>query len=124
MGKTISISDISLDSPSQDLCLAVLECLSEYKGKCMTCLDVSELTNIADFMIIVTATSVRHMRALAESLLLALKRASIEAKEEGLDSSEWALVDLGDIIVHIMTSEARELYALEELWSPKKLENQ
>ena len=69
-------------------------------------------------MIVATGTSVRHVNALAENVRLSAKGAGhAPLGVEGDSTSEWVLVDLGDVIVHVMTDEKREFYALEKLWS-------
>ena len=92
--------------------------LEDMKGVDLKVIDIAEKSSIADAMVIVTGTSQRHVRSLAESVRLAAKDANHPPLGvEGGDSSEWVLVDLGDVIVHVMTEETREFYALEKLWS-------
>lgn len=92
--------------------------LEERKGFNIAVLDVRNKTSITDFMIIVSASSARHAKSLCDY-------ASEKAKEngnpplgvEGQNGSDWVLLDLGEVIVHIMTGQAREYYQLEKLWS-------
>ena len=87
------------------------------KGVDVTVLDIAG-SSIADAMIIATGTSVRHVGSLAESVRLGAKEAGHPPLGvEGDSTSDWVLVDLGDVIVHVMTAEKREFYALEKLWS-------
>lgn len=92
--------------------------LEDMKGIDLTVIDIIGKSSIADAMIVVTGTSQRHVRSLAESVRLAAKEADHPPLGvEGADSSDWVLVDLGDVIVHVMTEEKREFYSLEKLWS-------
>ena len=92
--------------------------LHDLKGVDVTVLDIGRKSSIADAMIIATGTSVRHVGSLAESVRLAAKEAGhAPLGVEGDSTSDWVLVDLGDVIVHVMTDEKREFYALEKLWS-------
>ena len=98
----------------------VLECLDELKAKDIKVLDVSELTDVADKMIIATGSSSRQVSALAQHVISQCKKADFPpVGYEGEDVGEWALVDLGDIIVHILLPEKRDFYSLEQLWSAK-----
>jgi ribosome-associated protein len=92
--------------------------LEDMKGIDLVVIDIVGKSSIADAMIVVTGTSQRHVRSLAESVRLSAKEANHPPLGiEGGDSSDWVLVDLGDVIVHVMTEEKREFYSLEKLWS-------
>lgn len=92
--------------------------LEDMKGIDILEIDVRGKTSIADFMLIVTGTSVRHVRSLADQVRKKCKESgNAPLGVEGDSQSDWVLVDLGDIIVHVMTDEKREFYALEKLWS-------
>ena len=87
------------------------------KGQSIRCIDVSKLTSITDFMVIVTGTSNTHIKALADSTVNRAKELDVKIiGVEGRQQAEWVLVDLGDVLVHIMTAPVRTLYNLEELW--------
>lgn len=95
----------------------VTTALEDLKAHDITRLDVAELTQIADHMVIATGTSNRHLKALASHVVEQVKAAGFAPlSTEGQDSGDWVLVDLGSILVHIMTPAAREHYALERLW--------
>lgn len=98
-----------------------IKALEELKGIDITTMDVRTLTSIADYMIICTGRSTRHAKALAESVSVKAKemKASV-VRMEGSKDSEWILVDLGDVVVHIMLPTARSFYSLEDLWEPVK----
>ena len=95
----------------------IKELLESKKGEDIVILDVSELTNIADYFVIVTANSSVHARALAEYLVEELKKQGIEPDHtEGMDNAYWILIDYLDTLVHIFQREWREYYDLEWLY--------
>ena len=95
-----------------------LAALNEVKGKDICCLEVSELTDLTDIMLIVTGNTIRQVRALADSLVVSAKKNDVKIiGVEGYSEGDWTLVDLGDLVVHIMLPEAREFYDLERLWA-------
>ncbi|MFA7553713.1 MAG: ribosome silencing factor [Spongiibacteraceae bacterium] len=96
-----------------------LEALEDLKAKNIVTLDVRGLTDMADYIIVCTGTSNRHVRSLADNVALELKKQGHPALgTEGVDANaEWALVDLGDIVVHVMLPDTRDFYDLESLWS-------
>ena len=88
------------------------------KGQSIRCIDVSKLTSITDYMVIVTGTSTTHIKALADSTVNRARELDVKIiGVEGRQQAEWVLVDLGDVVVHIMTAPVRRLYNLEELWN-------
>lgn len=92
--------------------------LEDMKGVDLVVIDIIGKSSIADAMVVVTGTSQRHVRSLAEQVRLSAKAANHPPLGvEGAESSDWVLVDLGDVIVHVMTEEKREFYSLEKLWS-------
>ena len=96
----------------------ILEAANDLKGQSIDCIDVRRLTSIADYMVIVTGRSSTHVKALSDNVVKEVKKANFEVVGvEGRAQSEWVLVDLGDIVVHVMLSRFRELYNLEELWN-------
>lgn len=103
---------------STELSEVVVEALEDVKGQSIRCIDVKRLTAITDYMVIVTGTSNTHLKALAESVSKAVKDAGGEVVgTEGKLASEWVLVDLGGVVVHLMLAPVRALYNLEELWN-------
>ena len=94
-----------------------IQSLEDLKAKDIVCLDVKPLTSMADFMIVASGTSKRHISAVAESVYIDAKKAGIKASVEGEPGSDWVLVDMFDVIVHIMTPETRQFYDLEKLWT-------
>lgn len=95
-----------------------LDALEELKARDIAQLDVAELTDVADIMLIASGTSTRHVAALAQNVVERAKAAGLAPRGvEGGDNADWVLVDLSDVIVHIMLPEARALYDLERLWA-------
>lgn len=98
-----------------------IEALDDLKGINIQTIDVEHLTDIMDKIVICTASSTTHARALAKHLEQELKENSISILGiEGNNKADWVLVDIGDIVTHIMLEETRELYALEKLWDIKR----
>ena len=92
--------------------------LSDNKATEIKTINLKNKTSIADFMIIASGNSSRHIQALSEILLEQLKKKGIEnCRLEGRDSSEWKLIDATDIIIHIFHPEKRKFYNLERMWS-------
>lgn len=100
-----------------DLLSLVNSTLEDAKAEDVRHLDVRALTTITDHMVIGTGTSNRHVQSLAQHVIEAVKAAGgPRAGVEGLEQGEWVLVDLGDVIVHLMQAQARAHYQLEKLW--------
>ena len=96
----------------------VMNSLEDLKALNIVVLDVSEQTSVTDRMIIASGTSARHVKGLAENVIADAKKAGCPAlSSEGEVDAEWVLVDLGDILVHVMKPETRDLYELEKLWT-------
>ena len=92
--------------------------LDDNKAQNIICIDLKNKSYIADYMIIASGTSSRHLQALSEILVVQLKRLGINnCRIEGKDSNDWKLVDTQDIIVHIFHPDKREFYDLEKMWS-------
>lgn len=105
---------------SQQLADLVVDALEDLKGLDIHVLDVRGRCNFADFMVFASGTSDRHLKALAASVTDKAKAAGVRPMGiEGDDvaSTEWVLVDLVDVVVHIMLPQARDHYQLEKLWS-------
>ena len=111
------------ESPSPDLSVQalrqrVLDALDELKARDVREIDVRGKTSIADLLIIASGTSTRHVKSLADEVVKFVKRAGmLPLGVEGQQEAEWVLVDLGDIIVHVMLPRIREFYGLERLWT-------
>ena len=96
----------------------VLDKIDDLKAKNVVVLDVKQQSSITDTMIICTGTSKTHVRAIGEHVIVEAKKPREQPLGvEGRESSEWVLVDLGDVILHVMQEQTREYYQLEKLWS-------
>jgi ribosome-associated protein len=105
---------------SAELKLFVIDKVEDLKAKDVVVLDISERSNLADFMVVCSGTSKTHVKAIAENLVVEAKRANLHINGvEGRESSEWVLVDLGDVILHVMQDKTRDYYELEKLWTEK-----
>ncbi len=92
--------------------------LDNNKAKNIITINLKNKSYIADYMIIASGTSSRHLQALAEILVSELKKVGLEnCRIEGKESNEWKLVDTNDIIIHIFHPEKREFYDLEKMWA-------
>ena len=99
--------------------------LDDNKAKDIATINLKNKSYIADYMIIASGTSSRHLQSLSEIIVNELKKIGIEnCKIEGKESKEWKLVDAHDVIIHIFHPEKREFYDLEKMWSeeiPKEM---
>ena len=92
--------------------------LDNNKAKNIISINLKNKSYIADYMIIASGTSSRHLQALSEILIAELKKIGLDdCRLEGRDSSDWKLVDTHDVIVHIFHPKKREFYDLEKMWS-------
>ena len=101
-----------------DLKSIVINTLDLNKAQDIVTIDLKDKSSMADFMIIASGTSSRHIQSLSEQVLEKLKDNGIKnSKIEGKDSNEWKLVDGIDLIIHIFHPEKRKFYELEKIWS-------
>ena len=92
--------------------------LDNNKAQNITSIDLKNKSYIADYMVIASGTSSRHLQSLSKNLVIGLKKLGLnDCRIEGRESSEWKLVDTNYIIVHIFHPEKREFYDLEKMWS-------
>ena len=98
----------------------LFEVLENLKARDLVVLDVRTISSITDKMVIVTGSSNRQIKAMHDALIVLSKQLEMPViGVEGKESYEWVLVDLGDVIIHLMREEARKFYDLEKLWSPQ-----
>ncbi|MBL8516129.1 MAG: ribosome silencing factor [Betaproteobacteria bacterium] len=101
----------------------VIDALEDIKGKNIMLINVSKLTSLFDYIAIASGDSNRQTKALANNVREKAKEAGVSVYgSEGEESGEWVLVDLGDVVVHVMQPAVREYYRLEELWRDGKVE--
>ena len=107
------------EAGGDELLRLVVADLEELQAADVEVLDVREITDVTDYMVVATGRTDRHVRAIAEKVVVSAKHRDappfgVEGEREG----DWVLVDLCDVVVHIMQPETRDLYQLEKLWSP------
>lgn len=96
----------------------VIDALEDLKAKDVREIDVLGKTSIADLLVIASGTSARHVKSIADEVVKFAKKAGVmPLGVEGEVEGEWVLVDLGDVIVHVMLPRIREFYGLERLWT-------
>ncbi len=102
---------------TDELTQLAFDALNDLKAVDVRVLNVREKTNVTDVMLIATGTSARHVKSLANNVITKAKQdGETPMGIEGEDTGEWVLVDLGDVVVHILQAEIRDFYQLEKLW--------
>ena len=102
---------------TRDLALALATAIGDKKGEEVRVLDLRGVCSFADYFVFATGGSDRHVRALAEAAVdTAARRGAKPLGVEGKTVGRWVLVDLGDVVVHLFSEEAREYFGLERLW--------
>lgn len=95
----------------------IIKALDDKKGEDITVIDVKEKTTITEYMVIASARSSTHVRSLCESVTEAVETAGGKAlREEGVREGRWAVIDFGDVILHVFDDSSRDFYHLERLW--------
>lgn len=117
MDRDIHTSDTLLNS--------IHTVLNNHKALDIVNIDLKQKSSIADHMVIATGRSHRHLNALADTLTKSVKKAGLKPLSiNGVKTSDWILVDLGDVIVHLFHPEAREYYNLEKMWKVNSTDSQ
>lgn len=107
---------------SKEVLSATIEALENLKAFNIDTFEVSELTSITDYMVIASGRSNRQVNAIAENVVTEMKQLGLQpVGVEGQSNGDWVLVDLGDVIVHVMHPETRDYYQLEKLWGGENL---
>ena len=105
---------------TQKLKNKIINSLEDIKAVNPVAIDVTKISSLTDFMVIASGTSNRHIAAMSEHILEGLKETNISGiKIEGEGGDDWVLVDAGDVVIHLMSADAREFYDLESLWDPE-----
>jgi len=101
-----------------DIKFNIEKILDDNKAQNITSINLKNKSYIADYMVIASGTSSRHLQSLSDILVTELKKLGLNGcRIEGRDSNDWKLVDAHDVIVHIFHPEKREFYDLEKMWS-------
>lgn len=99
----------------------IQDALEDAKARDIKVLDVRKISDFTDYMVIATGTSNRHVQSTADKLVDELRRRGVKTVGvEGEKIGDWALIDFGDVVVHVMREETRDFYNLEKLWSDAK----
>ena len=104
-------------SVSEEILDIAVKSLDDGKAEDIVVMDLQGKTSIANYMIIASGTSQRHVAALAEQVQMKLKAAGYKTESEGEEKADWGLIDAFDVIIHIFKPEVREFYNLEKMWS-------
>ncbi|MGI8561653.1 MAG: ribosome silencing factor [Luteimonas sp.] len=104
--------------PADVLLSTVRDAAAELKAQDIVEIDVRGKTSVCDYMVVASGTSTRHVKSIADEVVKYAKRPDCQPLGvEGEREAEWVLVDLGDVVVHVMLPRVREFYALERLWT-------
>lgn len=104
-------------SPERPMIDFILECLDDAKAEEIVAVDITGKSSLADHMVVASGRSQRHVGAVADQVVNALRDAGHgKPRIEGLPHCDWVLVDAGDVIVHIFRPEVREFYNIEKMW--------
>lgn len=123
-GNVPSTVQVSGSHPASSTLATVLASLDDSKAEDLVSIDIQGKSALGDYMVIASGRSNRHVAAIADHLLSALKDAGHgAARVEGKASADWVLIDTGDIIVHVFRPEVRSFYNLEKMWLTPDLES-
>ncbi|WP_233558192.1 ribosome silencing factor [Alginatibacterium sediminis] len=96
----------------------VVDKIEDLKGRDISVLDVREKSTVTDYLVVCSGNSKRHVQSIAQNVNIEAKQAEVEILGiEGQVEGEWVLVDLGNVVVHVMQDQTRDFYQLEKLWS-------
>lgn len=106
---------------SQALLKEIVHWLDEAKAEEIVTIDLAGKSSLGDFMVVATGRTDRHVGAIADQIRKKIKDAGVSpVRVEGLDTCDWALIDAGDIIVHVFRPEVRDFYNLEKMWQAER----
>ncbi len=104
-------------APDRSMIDVILDCLDDAKAEQIVAVDITGKSSLADHMVVASGRSQRHVGAVADQMVTALRDAGYgKPRIEGLPHCDWVLVDAGDVIVHIFRPEVREFYNIEKMW--------
>ncbi len=119
MGAGVAKKDVSPDA----MLAVALQSLEDNKAEDIVKIDLQGKSAIADYMLIATGTSTRHVTTIADKMVEKLKRdAQIVPRLEGAQQADWVLIDASDVIIHVFRPEVREFYNLERMWTGQEAE--
>lgn len=112
---------ISDDMSSENLVKLIVDWLDDAKAEDVITIDLSGKTSVADFMVIASGRSDRHVGAIADQIQRKFKDLNLgRINSEGKENCDWVLLDTGDIVVHVFRPEVREFYNLEKMWQAER----
>ena len=107
----------NIEGAPEEILGIVEKSLDDGKAEDVTVIDLEGKSSIANYMVVASGTSSRHVASLAENLQLKLKEKGYQSMSEGEEKADWVLIDAYDVIVHIFKPEVRAFYSLEKMWS-------
>lgn len=107
----------AVDQTAEEILEIIKTSLDDGKAEDIMVIDLEGKSSIANFMVVASGTSNRHVASLAENMRLKLKEKGYKSISEGEDKADWVLIDAYDVIVHIFRPEVRQFYAIEKMWS-------
>jgi ribosome-associated protein len=114
---TVTQSEAPRAAPERPMIDVILDCLDDAKAEEIVAVDITGKSSLADHMVVASGRSQRHVGAVADQMVTALRDAGYgKPRIEGLPHCDWVLVDAGDVIVHIFRPEVREFYNIEKMW--------
>ena len=107
--------------PAKEMAMEIVKAMDSKKGIDIQVIEISDISVLADYMVIATGSSSTHVKALADEVEYQLDKAGVSVSHiEGYRSNSWILLDYIDVIVHVFSDEAREFYDLDRLWADGK----
>lgn len=117
MNDAAEMRDVNMDEKLELLTRTVVEAVEDKKAQDVLVLDVRGRCSFTDRFVVATGRTDRQLKAIAQSVVETAHRNGLTARVEGLEATEWLLIDLGDIVVHLFLPEVRADFQLERLWA-------
>lgn len=122
---TFDPKNLPKEKATRALAKIVYHALEDMKASKIIMINVKDISNVTDVMVIASGTSARHVKSISDIVFENCKKQGFKVLGvEGQDTSEWVLVDLGDVLVHVMQENTRRFYELEKLWDHSDLNNE